>query len=469
MKLRMSILCLSLLIASACAGSAMDIKDVKALADTSGGAVTLTGKVVTYANAADGFFYIEENSRNIGIRVKKASLDLSIAVGVKANIIGDVKTDLISKERYIDATTAVAAGPIVPEDAIKPIGMGNNALGGGDWSVVGAGGQQGVSNASGLNNIGLLVTTWGQFHQVNETSFTVDDGAGLNILCTVPSGTFLSSTWQYVMVTGIVSMYDAGGSYKPVLLVRETAVNTPLEVISAPGTPSGNVSPLLLLSYGYTTSAATCTQGHPIEYSFTWGDGTSSAWSTSATAFHAWSSVGAKSVTVTARCSSNHSLALTSSALVVTPVSSVANNPWPMFRHDLSHSGVSPYHDPILGGPVWATFTGNGYSSTTIAADGTIYVGGGSMTIRALNADGTAKWSTAMNSSTRSTPAIGSDGRVYIGGNGRLYAFNSAGVQKWYYTVSGDVTSSPSIGPDGAVYISMLRVGDFSTHFGRVQ
>lgn len=453
MKLWMRFVVLGLLIAtSACAGFAITIQNAKALED--GIPVSLSGKVVTHASITEGFFYIEEDLRTIGIRVKADSFDL--AEGIRAEVVGSMSTDPITKERFIQATSATPSGPIDPNDAIKPIGMGNKALGGGNWSVVGTGGQQGASDSYGVNNIGLLVTTWGRFHQINATSFTVDDGSGLNILCTVPSGTFLFSGWQYVVVTGISSMYKLGDLYPPVLLVRGIAVTTPAEALSTPGTPTGQASPLLLLSYGYTTAAAACTQGHPVEYSFNWGDGTSSSWSTSTTAFHAWSTVGAKTVTVTARCQSNPSLSHISGGLVVTPVAQLAANPWPMFRHDLSHSGISPYNDPVLGGTAWATYTGNGYSSTSIASDGTIYVAGVSSSFHALNADGTFKWSktAALTSSPRSTPAIGPDGRVYIGSSGRFYAFTSAGVQKWYFTVSGDVSSSPILNTDGTtVYI----------------
>lgn len=130
----------------------------------------------------------------------------------------------------------------------------------------------------------------------------------------------------------------------------------------------------------------------------------------------------------------------------------LASSPWPMFRHDLRHSGVSPYHDPTPGGTVWSSNIGNGLSSPVIASDGTIYISG-SYALCALNSNGSVKWSQPITSSTRSTPAIASDGTVYIGANGRVYAFTSSGGSKWSYTVGGDVTSSAAVGPDGVVYI----------------
>lgn len=447
MRALIRILSLGLLLVSlACAAFGTTIPDAKRLADNQ--PVTLSAKVVTYVGA--GFFYIEEASGSMGIRVEKASF--SLTVGMKADVSGDMKTNSANSERYIQAASAVQSGTLNPNDAIKPVGMNNRAIGGGAWQVAGTGGQVGASGSSGLNNIGLLVRTWGKFHQIDATTFTVNDGSGPSIRCTVPAGTFISSAWQCVAVTGISSLCDT--SYAPLLLVRNIDVITPVEAVSTPGTPSGDASPLIGLSYGYSTTGSTCSQGHPIEYSFSWGDGTAqSPWSTSTVATHAWTTAGVKLVTVTARCQTHPTVAALS-AMSVTPVTQVASNPWPMFRHDLRHSGVSPYHDPAGVATAWTVSvgSGSGLSSPVIAADGTIYIGGVSA-LYALKGDGSVKWSPAINSTTRSTPAIAPNGNIYIGGNGRLYAFNSAGTQKWYFTVSGDVTSSPAVGADNTVYI----------------
>jgi len=69
---------------------------------------------------------------------------------------------------------------------------------------------------------------------------------------------------------------------------------------------------------------------------------------------------------------------------------------------------------------------------------------------------GTQKWS----SSTGGTiyyvsPAIGSDGTVYIGSySGKLYAVNPNGSLKWTFTTGGPIYySSPAIGSDGTIYV----------------
>jgi hypothetical protein len=147
-----------LLALSACATFGMTIPDAKKLADDQ--PITLNGKVVTCAGA--GFFYIEEDSRSMGIRVETS--EHSLTVGMRADVSGDMKTNGSNHERYIQAAGAVQSGPLDPNDAIKPLGMNNKAL--------------------GLINIGLLVRTWGQFHQIDATTFTLDDGSGRSIRCT---------------------------------------------------------------------------------------------------------------------------------------------------------------------------------------------------------------------------------------------------------------------------------------------
>ena len=55
----------------------------------------------------------------------------------------------------------------------------------------------------------------------------------------------------------------------------------------------------------------------------------------------------------------------------------------------------------------------------------------------------------------RSSPAIGSDGTVYVGSDDKkLYAINGkSGVKLWEFETGGFVNSSPAIGSDGTVYV----------------
>jgi len=54
-----------------------------------------------------------------------------------------------------------------------------------------------------------------------------------------------------------------------------------------------------------------------------------------------------------------------------------------------------------------------------------------------------------------SSPAIGSDGTVYVGSyDSKLYALSGkSGVKLWEFETGGRVSSSPAIGSDGTVYV----------------
>jgi hypothetical protein len=74
------------------------------------------------------------------------------------------------------------------------------------------------------------------------------------------------------------------------------------ETISTPGSVTGQPTPAQGDTYSFSVPGASSSLGHTVEYSFDWGDGTSSSWSTSTTASHAWTSTGQKNIIVTARC-----------------------------------------------------------------------------------------------------------------------------------------------------------------------
>lgn len=78
---------------------------------------------------------------------------------------------------FIIGIIAVLAVTAIADTVIEPLAMGNKALGGARFNTNTAGVEGGV----GLNNIGLLVRSWGTVTYVNETSkfFYIDDGANL--------------------------------------------------------------------------------------------------------------------------------------------------------------------------------------------------------------------------------------------------------------------------------------------------
>ena len=99
-------------------------------------------------------------------------------------------------------------------------------------------------------------------------------------------------------------------------------------------------------------------------------------------------------------------------------------SPWPMFRHDVKHTGYTPFTGPATPTVAW-TFSGSDAfaSSPTIGNDGTIYVGAGASlpgatdhNLYALNPDGTLKWSYEGGDGFFSSPALGPENTIYVAG-----------------------------------------------------
>ncbi len=136
----------------------------------------------------------------------------------------------------------------------------------------------------------------------------------------------------------------------------------------------------------------------------------------------------------------------------------LVNSPWPMFQHDLNHTGQSQYNGTAKPDIKWNYPTGDVESSPAIALDGTIYIAGGKK-LYAFYPNGTLKWSFTINTTysyypyIKSSPAIASDGTIYFGSkDNNLYALFPNGSLKWKYTTNDDIDSSPAIASDGTVY-----------------
>ena len=79
-----------------------------------------------------------------------------------------------------------------------------------------------------------------------------------------------------------------------------------------------------------------------------------------------------------------------------------------------------------VGSKLWEFETiGPVYSSPAIGSDGTIYVGLGDNKLHAINGKtGVKLWEFETGHAVDSSPAIGSDGTVYVGGERKLYAID---------------------------------------------
>jgi len=140
------------------------------------------------------------------------------------------------------------------------------------------------------------------------------------------------------------------------------------------------------------------------------------------------------------------------------------DSPWPMKCHDLHHTGRSPIgtaDNPY--DELWKyEFDGSMRTSPAIGSEGIIYVGGsyGELTwyLFAIYPNGTLKWRYfAEGLILLSCPAIAVDGTIYIGSwDNCLHAVNPDGTRKWTFDTDDEIVSSPAIGSDGTIYFGTM-------------
>jgi outer membrane protein assembly factor BamB len=135
---------------------------------------------------------------------------------------------------------------------------------------------------------------------------------------------------------------------------------------------------------------------------------------------------------------------------------------WPMFHHDMEHTGLSTFDTSTDTGTLRWKFSGGldgrtaeaiqPFSSPALSGDGTIYIGSWNG-LSVISSRGTLRWTFRTHSSGESSsPAIGRDGTVYFGSvDSNLYAINPNGTLKWKFPTRGPA-SSPTVGVHGTIY-----------------
>lgn len=95
-------------------------------------------------------------------------------------------------------------------------------------------------------------------------------------------------------------------------------------------------------------------------------------------------------------------------------------------------------------------------SSPAIGTDGTIYIGSNNKTFYAVNPDGTLKWSYQTGGSIYSDPSIAADGTVYVGSaDHKVYAFSpNSSTPKWTFDTGSMIIAAPIIDGNGTIYIT---------------
>ncbi|MDO8587720.1 MAG: hypothetical protein Q7T82_11845 [Armatimonadota bacterium] len=211
------------------------IAEAKTLTDNA--PVALYGKKVTAA-LPDCAYVQDQNG--MGIRVVAARpMTLDDRVDLAGKLAG------AADERRIEADTVVLKGT----GGAAPVGLAGAAIGGDgflfdpidmtgqkaakayQWTEVGEGEfERALVDMAGLNNIGLLVTAWGEVTWKDAGSFYMNDGSETafaanpdkrsGVLVRVPSGVTPPAVGSYAVVTGISSLYNTGSGLCRVILVR---------------------------------------------------------------------------------------------------------------------------------------------------------------------------------------------------------------------------------------------------------
>lgn len=145
-----------------------------------------------------------------------------------------------------------------------------------------------------------------------------------------------TSAWLPAGVTSAAKSWSAPGTYTLVkaearcslhtsvvsqasTVITVTIAAAPAETVSQPSAPSGPTSGLAGISYSYTTGGAVSSSGDPVQYRFSWSDGSLSDWlpAAAAGATKAWSAPGTYTpVRAEARCALHQSIVSAASSAI---------------------------------------------------------------------------------------------------------------------------------------------------------
>jgi outer membrane protein assembly factor BamB len=99
-------------------------------------------------------------------------------------------------------------------------------------------------------------------------------------------------------------------------------------------------------------------------------------------------------------------------------------------------------------------------SSPAVSSNGNIYFGGENGVLYAVDRNGTLLWEFHTANSIRTSPSVDSAGNIHFGSDdGRIYCLNSSGAMLWSYSTGAPVRSSVGIREDGT---SMFVTGNGS-------
>ena len=140
---------------------------------------------------------------------------------------------------------------------------------------------------------------------------------------------------------------------------------------------------------------------------------------------------------------------------VMNVAAQLQSSPWPMYAHDLRHTGQSQYASTLIPGLKWS-YRMEETSAPSVDSSGRIYICSADNNLYCMNSDGSLAWNYPTNDDILSAPAIDFNGRIYFAaGKTKLYTLNSNGSLLWTYTYNSStaIESSPAIGTGGEIYL----------------
>jgi len=190
--------------------------------------VVLTGKTVT--GVVLPYAWIEETDRSAAVRLLTG---LALAVGQNVTVVGQMQTPVYTRQIVTEDADVESAG-----NPARSLGMRNASVGGSARNVL----TRGVDGAVGLNNVCLLVTTWGEVTSAGTGYFYIDDGSGLldgtggRGIRVNSQGLTNPSVHSFAVVTGLVNaskLVPDATSIRLLIPRRQSDIR----VIGGPGLP----------------------------------------------------------------------------------------------------------------------------------------------------------------------------------------------------------------------------------------
>lgn len=133
-----------------------------------------------------------------------------------------------------------------------------------------------------------------------------------------------------------------------------------------------------------------------------------------------------------------------------------ADAPWPVFGGCASQQRRSRYRGPRSARLAWRFQGGERgiWATPAIGSDGTVYVGSFDGNLYALDGQsGALKWKVTTGNEIPSSPVIDADGTLIFGSwDGKVYAVDGqSGAVRWTHETGVPLAMSPTVTPDGVV------------------